>query len=82
MLGTAQRSDGAGDGRVQVGARSGDDAGGERGGVEFVFGVEDQRLIEGVDVLRLGFPAVQELQEVRGDRRVVRLDLDAPAAAA
>ncbi len=43
VLRTAQGADGAGDGRVQVGAGAGDDAGGEGGGVELVLRVEDQR---------------------------------------
>ena len=50
VLGSAQGADGAGDAPVEAGAGAGDDAGGEGGGIELVFGVEDQRAIEGADV--------------------------------
>ena len=45
VLGAAQRADGAGDRRIHVGAGAGDDARGERRGVELVLGVEDQRRV-------------------------------------
>src|SRR5690606_26025939 len=41
VLGTTQRTDGTGYGRVHVGTRAGDDAAGERGRVEFVLCVKD-----------------------------------------
>ena len=50
MLGAAERADGAGDGGVEVRSRAGDDPGGEGGGVELVFGVEDERAVKGADM--------------------------------
>ncbi len=76
---TAQRPDAADDGAVKVRQRGGDHAHGERGRVELVFGVEHERNVHRADVrFRRGF-AQEQVQEMRGDVRVVGLRLDALA---
>jgi hypothetical protein len=79
VLGAAQRADGAGNARIHVAARAGDDARGEGGGVELVLGVEVQRGVHGALPGGAGFLAVQQVQEMRADGVVVRLDGDALA---
>src|SRR5258706_806493 len=79
VLRPLERADSAGDRGVQVGAGAGDDAAGESRGIEFVLGVEDQRGMHRAYpqlALRL---AVQQREEVAGDRVVVGFHFDAPA---
>ena len=83
MLGAAQRADRAGDGGIDVRPGAGDHPGGERGGVEFVLRVQNQRGMHRLAPrIALGGRAVQQMQEMRADGVIVRLDLDAPAVVA
>ena len=81
VLRTTQRADPAGDARMQIGTGASDHPRGERGRVEFVLGVEDQRFVERVFVQRARRLAVQQVQEVRGHRIVVGLRIDTVAVA-
>ena len=81
VLGTTQRADGAGEAAEHVAAGTGDDAGGEGGRVELMFGVEHQRLVQGLGMRGARRLAVQQVQEVAGDGVVVGLDVDAAAVA-
>ena len=81
VLGTAQRADRAGDARMHVAAGAGDHARGERRGVELMLGVQHQRLVQRLGMQLARRLAVQQVQEMRGDRIVVRLAVD-PAAVA
>ena len=76
-----QGADGRDDRRVQVGQRGGGHARGERGGVELVVGVQDERDVEGLLLERVGFRAAQHVEEVGGERelRVRRHERLAPA---
>ena len=47
VLGAAQCADGAGNGRIHVRSRSGDDPAGEGRGVEFMFRIQDQGGVHG-----------------------------------
>ena len=76
---TAQRPDRAGDRRMHVGQRRGDDAGGERGRVEFVLGIQDQRRIERLAMQLRRRPVVQHVEDVAGDAGIVGLGVDAHA---
>src|SRR5690606_17073449 len=76
VLGTTQRTDGTGYGRVHVGTRAGDDAAGERGRVEFVLCVKDQRDVHRLDPFFGGFFAMQQAQEVAAGGVVVGFDVD------
>ena len=67
VLRALERADCAGDARVEIGAGSGDDAGGEGGCVELVLRVQDQRRLHGGGPLRAGRGAVQQVKKVRGD---------------
>ena len=82
VLGAAQRADGAGDGRVEVGAGAGDHAAGEGRGVELVLGVEDQRGQCMARTQRRGRAPCSRCRKCAADGVVVGLDLDAPAAVA
>mmetsp|Transcript_26303 Transcript_26303/g.62418 ORF Transcript_26303/g.62418 Transcript_26303/m.62418 type:complete len:241 (+) Transcript_26303:1497-2219(+) len=79
MLGAAQRADGAGNGRVHVAARAGDDARGEGASVELMLGIEVERRVHGAHPALRRRRAVQQTQEVAADGVVVRLHLDAAA---
>src|SRR3546814_4694843 len=81
LLGPAQRADRAGDAGVHVGTGTGDHASGEGAGVELVLRVQDQRLVHRLRVQRARRRAAQQVQEVRGDRVVIGLDVDAAAIA-
>ena len=76
MFGAAQRADGAGDAGVDVRARTGDHARGERGGIEFVFGVEIQRGVHGAHPARGRRAPMQQVQEMAAHRIVVGFDVD------
>ena len=79
VLGAAQCADGAGDAGIQVRTGTGDDPGGEGGGVELVLGIEDQRGVHRAHpVLGRRF-AVKQVQEVAADGIVVGFHLDALA---
>ncbi len=71
-----ERTDGAGDGGVNVRESGGDDARGEGGGVELVVGVEDEGDIEGTGGGFGGLDAVEHPEEVAGvgERAVGRND--------
>ena len=61
-----QRPDGADDGRVQIGLRRADDAGGKGGGIEFMLGIQDERNVERLHFLGARqFPA-QQVKHVGG----------------
>ena len=77
MLGAAQRADGARDAGIHVGAGARDDPGGERRGIELVFGIQVQRGMHGAHPARRGFAAVQQVQEMRADGIIVGLHVDA-----
>src|SRR3546814_10864385 len=66
---------------VHVGTGTGDHASGEGAGVELVLRVQDQRLVHRLRVQRARRRAAQQVQEVRGDRVVIGLDVDAAAIA-
>src|SRR5690606_19070153 len=76
-LGPPQGTNGARNGRVDVRTCPRNGAGGEGRGVEFVLRVEIERRVHGPFPARGGCLAVQQMQEVRTDRVVVGLDLDA-----
>ncbi len=76
---TPECPDAADDGTVEIRQRGGDHAHRERGRVKLVFGVEHERNVHRADVrFRRGF-AQEQVQEMRGDVRVVGLRLDALA---
>ena len=74
VLGPLERADGAADAGVHIGAGAGDDARGERGSVELVLGIEDERDLHGVGPLGAGRFAVQQMQEVLRERFAVGVD--------
>ena len=82
VLRAAQRADGPGDGRVDIGAGAGDDARREGAGVEFMLGIQDQRGVHGAHPQRRRRLQVQQAQEVRAHRIVFGLHLDAQAVVA
>ncbi len=65
MQRSLERAHAAGHGRVHVGLRRGDDAGGVRGGVQLVLGVEGQAGVEGLHGDRRRALAAQHVEEVR-----------------
>ena len=67
VLGTFERTNSAGDGRVHVGSRSGDDARCKRGSVELMLGVKNQRSLHGRGPQRAGCFAMQQVKKMRGD---------------
>ena len=72
-----KRADGAGDAGIHVRPRTGNHAGGEGGGVELVFGIQNQRNVHGFN-LRFGRTfAVQQVQEVAADGVFFAFDVDA-----
>ena len=73
---TAQRADRPGDRGVHIRAGAGDDPRGEGGGIEFVLGVQHQRDIQRAHVRWQRIAALQQVQEMTGDRILVGLDLD------
>ena len=74
-----QRTDGATDRRIEIGARPGDRACGKSRGIELMLGIENQRLVETTGLQCRRGLAPQEVQEVCGDRVVIGLGFDAPA---
>nr|GEU28025.1 hypothetical protein [Tanacetum cinerariifolium] len=82
VLGTAQRADGAGDGRMDVGTGTRDHAAGKGGRIEFVFRIQDQRCVHGLHPAVGRLEAVQQVQEVAADGIVVGFHLDALAVMA
>ena len=79
VLWTAQCTDRAGDGGIEVRSGAGDRTGGEGRGVELMLGIEDQRGVHGAHMRRLRRRAVQHVQEMAADGSVVGLDVDPPA---
>jgi len=77
VFGTSQRTDGTSDRRVHVGARPRDGARGERGRIEFVLGVQDERRIHRADVAVGCRRSVKQAQNMACDCLVVRFDVDA-----
>src|SRR5439155_22708120 len=71
----AQRADGAGYSRIKVGYGRGDRPRGEGGGVEFVFGIENERYIDGAPVQVVGLFAVDQMEKVAGAAVIVGLGL-------
>ena len=73
----AQRADAADDGGVEVGQGGDDRARGERRGVELMFGVKNQRHVDGAAVQLVGLFAVQQMEKMSGGAVVVGGGLDA-----
>ena len=87
VLRPAQCADTASDAAVHIAAGAGNHARRERGRVEFVLGVQDQRLVQRIGMQRARRRAVQQRQEMRGHAgavtgsTIVGLDIDAAAVA-
>jgi hypothetical protein len=77
VLRSAQCADGAGEARIHVRAGAGDYTRGERGGVEFMLGVENKRGVHRANPIRRRRTAMQQVQEVRRDRVVVGFHVNA-----
>jgi len=78
----AQGADGSGDAGIQVGQCRCTHPCGEGRSVEFVFSVEDQRHVHHFDVQLARFLAMQQVQEVATDARLVGHAVDALAVVA
>src|SRR5690606_26089567 len=74
-----QRADSAGNGGMKVRQGAGNDARGKRRGIEFMFGVQDQRGIERLPVQLRWRSIVQHVEKMSRDAVVVRFYVDALA---
>src|SRR6185437_12052704 len=76
VLGAAQRTDRASDARMDVRAGAGYHPRGERGSIELVLRVQDQRGMHRAHPRWRRLPTVQQVQEMAADRVVLRLHVN------